>query len=212
MTGTDTRVYVACQPVCRAGLRELLEGLGFEVVEISDGDRDVVPEVRRSGAEMAILDVGRPGVDVARVLAQLSRGEPGVRVVFGSHAPASPDLFMAIESGAAGFVALDSPLEELRQDLDRARSGGPTVSARFEHVLMDEIRERGGSSEQRTLTPRQATIIKLVADGHPTQKIAEVLSISPLTVKSHYSGINRTLGVSSKAAAVAEAFRRGILA
>jgi DNA-binding NarL/FixJ family response regulator len=108
-------------------------------------------------------------------------------------------------------VALDSPLDELRDDLDRARNGGATVSARFQHLMMDALRERGEHSEEKALSPRQASIIKLVADGVSTAEIADMLSISPLTVKSHYSGINEKLGVSSKAAAVAEAFRRGIL-
>ena len=116
---------------------------------------------------------------------------------------------MAIESGPR-LRGARHPVEELRQDLDRAREGADRVLLLFEHVLMDEIGARRSWRESSRCGRPPSS--RAAVDGHPTEKIAEVLSISRVTGQSDYSGINRTLGVSSKAAAVAEAFRRGILA
>jgi len=205
------RIFEACQPICRKGLEALFADMGLDLVAVSDGTGDVVAEVRQSGAELALLDVDLPGVGVPETLEELILREPRVRVIYGSLVPDVEDLLLALEGGAAGYVALDGPLDELKRDLERARSGDMTVSARFEHLLVDELRERGERSDQKDLTPQQAIIVELIADGLSTAEIADKLTISPLTVKAHYAGINRTLGVSSKAAAVAHAFRRGIL-
>lgn len=210
MSGTETQVFLACQPICLAGLSRVIHAAGLELIGTSDGTEDVVPAIRQSRAEVAVLDVSRAGVVVERVLGELGTGTP-VRVVFGSHSPTGAEALQAIELGAAGFLALDSSLGDLQRDLARTRWEATTVSARFEHLVIEELRERGVHADDKALTPRQATIIGLVADGLSTSQIAEQLSLSPLTVKAHYAGINENLGVSSKAAAVAAAFRRGIL-
>lgn len=211
MSRTANAAYVACQPICLAGLVEVVRAAGFDVVATSDGTEDVVPEVLRCEAEMAVLDLTLSGVEVDHVLDELGGNGSRVRVVFGSHSPSGEEALEAVEGGAAGFLAFDSPLAELRDDLERTRSEPTTVSARFEHLVMDELRTRGEHADDRQLTPRQATVIAMVADGLSTAEIAERLSLSPLTVKAHYAGINEALDVSSKAAAVAAAFRRGLL-
>jgi two-component system nitrate/nitrite response regulator NarL len=61
------------------------------------------------------------------------------------------------------------------------------------------------------LTPREREVLKLVADGRSAPEIGQLIHLSPATVKSHLHAIYEKLGVSERAAAVAEAMRRGLV-
>jgi two-component system nitrate/nitrite response regulator NarL len=73
-----------------------------------------------------------------------------------------------------------------------------------------EIRRRSGD-EERLLTAREDQVLRMTADGMSAPDIARELHLGATTVKTHLQRVYEKLGVSDRAAAVAEAMRRGIL-
>lgn len=133
------RIYAATSPICRAGLEEILDSLGFEVVAIDDGREDVMPAIRRARAEIALLDVGVPGVDASVVLRELAPPRSDLAIVFTALAPRSADVYRAIAGGAAGFLSLGGTTDDLRGDLRRIGADPPVVSSGIALMLADEI-------------------------------------------------------------------------
>ena len=84
------------------------------------------------------------------------------------------------------------------------------LSPSIESGVLQQIRLRGEETDNR-LTPREQEVLKLISEGRSAPEIATRLYIEPSTVKSHLQNIYEKLGVSERAAAVAEGMRRGLL-
>ena len=118
--------------------------------------------------------------------------------------------------------SLHSPYEMLRADGARSLVEFRAVSDRgrderlivAREVLPDLVARRGrfasGAGKKR-LTPRERQILQLAADGGSTRGVADILVVSPATVKTHFEHVYEKLGVRDRASAVAEGLRRGLI-
>ena len=84
------------------------------------------------------------------------------------------------------------------------------MSTEIQSSIAKEIRQRK-PIEQNPLSDREREIVALTADGNSVSEIADRLYLSPATVKTHLQRVYQKLGVSDRAAAVAEALRRGLV-
>jgi two-component system nitrate/nitrite response regulator NarL len=133
-----------------------------------------------------------------------------VRVVFVSAYYDSDVAYGALGSGASGYLSKDSSGEEICDALVAASQGRTTLGTDVQAAVAQEIRRRSGDGE-RFLTPREGEVLRLTADGMSAPDIARSLHLGVTTVKTHLQRVYEKLGVSDRAAAVAEAMRRGIL-
>jgi DNA-binding CsgD family transcriptional regulator len=116
--------------------------------------------------------------------------------------------------------ALEGSYEALRGDGTRSliefhaiRDFVPGAHLIIARELMAQLqaRPRPAATEADRLTGREREILQLAADGGSTRAVADVLVISPLTVKTHFEHIYKKLGVHDRASAIAEGFRRGLI-
>jgi DNA-binding NarL/FixJ family response regulator len=120
----------------------------------------------------------------------------------------SPTVHGALEAGAAGFLSKRTEEDELCRALLEVAAGRTVVSPDLHQSVFEQIQRRG---RQERLSPREAEMLRLVADGHDHAEIGRRLALSPATVKTYLHRAYDKLGVSTSAAAVAEAMRRGLL-
>ena len=197
------RVLVADgRPVVRDGLQALLElAPGFEAVgAVADGDAlmraagDLRPHV-------VLLDMRLPGRDTLALIGRLGREHPGLAVLLFAERASSQQAAAAVAAGANGLVLKTAPVADLFAALVDAAGGGVVIDR-------DLAPEAGAGS---VLTSREIEVVRLLAAGLTNREISRSLFISLATVRRHVETIRRKLGTSSRAAAVGEALRRGLL-
>lgn len=123
----------------------------------------------------------------------------------------SKTVFRAFTHGARGFLEKAASFDEITDAVLRIGAGGTIIAPFAQDVLARELRTRQDTPKRPTLTAREVDILRLAADGHSGQKIANEPHISLTTVKTHLQHIYEKLEVSDRASAVAQAIRRGIL-
>ena len=198
-------------PVYRDGLvRALKARTDLRVVgEAEDGSEalELLGELR---PEVAAVDMRMPGLDGLGVLAAAGRDFPDTRVLILSAYLDGDIAYRALAEGAAGFISKDSPRDAICDAIATVVRGGVALCPEVEVELASEIRKRT-RVERGSLSERELEVLRLVADGESAAEIGNELHLSPTTVKSHLRNLYPKLEVSDRAAAVAEAMRRGLL-
>jgi DNA-binding NarL/FixJ family response regulator len=195
-------------PVVRDGLRGMLAG---------DPDLDVVGEASDGAEALELIDSLQPDVvlmdlrmprlgGAAAIKALAERGAEAKVLVLTTY-DTDRDVVPALEAGATGYLLKDAPRDELVRAIRAAARGesvlAPSVAAR----LVSQLR----TPERDTLSDRELEVLRLIAQGETNAGAAARLFISEATVKTHLLHIYAKLGVNDRAAAVAVAFRRGLL-
>ena len=203
------------QELIRAGLRGLLRTrFGFEVVgELGDG-ADIVQVVEELRPEVVVMDIRMPGVDgvVATRLLQTLDDPPPVLVL--TTFEDDEILAAALRAGAAGFLLKGVPAEDLQKAVKTVAEGGswldPAVTGTVLAAYRDgaTARPAGGLD---VLTAREKDVLALIGQGLSNPEIAEHLTLSPGTVKTHIGHIFAKLQLRDRPAAVVLAFDTGLV-
>jgi DNA-binding NarL/FixJ family response regulator len=210
MTGPIRVMIVDDHPVVRNGLSGMFEAEdGFEVVgEAGDG----AEAVRRAGAlspDVVLMDLRMPEMDGVSAIAALAAAGSPARVLVLTTYDTDSDVLSAIEAGATGYLLKDAPPDELFRAVRAAASGEAVLSPAVATRVVGQMRAPAASEEP--LSARELEVLELVARGASNRDAAARLFISEATVKTHLMHIYSKLGVNDRAAAVAEAFDRGLL-
>jgi two-component system, NarL family, nitrate/nitrite response regulator NarL len=199
------------QPLFRdAVARTIRQGAAFELVgEVADG-RAALDAIIALRPDVAVLDLPLPTLDGDRVLHAVTRDGLPTRILFLCAGPSPDRAYRALEDGAAGLLTKHASADQLREAIRAAARGEIVLAHEVVGGVAREIRLRAGSGRVR-LTDRERAILRLIADGRSLPAIARDLHLALTTVKTHVSHLYEKLGVSERAAAVAEAMRRGML-
>ena len=217
MTSKHERVTVLVaddHPIYREGIvRAINERPDLELIgEAADG-REALEKIQELGPEVAVLDIRMPGLDGTQVLSAMRRDGLATEVLFIS-AFMEPELaYKTVAAGARGYLSKEASRQEVCEAIITIARGGTALATEAQLGLAQEIqeRERRGGHGPPQLTEREQEVLKLVAKGLSGPEIAEEIHLSVTTVKSHLNSLYHKLDVSDRAAAVAEAMRRGLL-
>jgi two-component system, NarL family, response regulator DesR len=192
------------QAMVRGALASLL-GLeqDIEVVaEVGRGD-EVLEAARRSGPDVALLDIGLPGLDGLEV-AELLRAElPDVRVVMLTTFNRPGYLRRAMEAGAAGFLLKDAPADDLARAIRAAATGQRVVDPGLAAAAL--------SQGENPLTAREQEVLEQARRHGTVAELAAALYLSPGTTRNHLSAIMQKLDAHSRIEAIRVAEERGWL-
>lgn len=193
-----------------AGIRGLLDPEHDIVGHVNDG-RSLVESVLRLRPDLTILDISMPqlnGIDASR---QIRSIWPEVKLLFVTMHANPVYLREAMAAGAMGYVLKSSAFEELRTAVRRVLKSQVYITPSFDRDLVESVRAtfRGRRRPSATLTPRQAEILQLVAEGWGNKEIADVLAISVKTVEFHRGRIMGKLGAHNVADLVRYAVQCG---
>ena len=206
------RVFVADDhPVYREGVARAIKARPeFELIGEAENGRQALDRIKALLPDVAILDVQMPGLQGSEVLHAIKRDGVPTRVVLLSAHVDSETVYRAVASGAGAYLSKESSRERICDAVAAVARGEVVLSAEVQAGLASEIqiRER---DERPALTPREHEILVLTANGHSAPDIGKQLHLSQSTVKTHLKSLYEKLGVSDRAAAVAESMRRGLL-
>ena len=196
-------------PVVRDGIRGIFAGdAEFEVVaEAADG-AEAVARAKAFRPDVVLMDLRMPNVDGVRATREIVDQDLGSKVLILTTYDTETDVLPAIEAGATGYLLKDTPRDELRRAVRAAAAGESVLSPPIARQLLGQVRK----PSKGTLSDRELEILVIVARGATNKAIAAQLFISEATVKTHLLHIYEKLGVNDRAAAVAAAYERGLLA
>jgi two-component system nitrate/nitrite response regulator NarL len=207
------RVLVADDhPVYRGGMaRALAERPGMELVaEVGDG-AEALAEIRRLNPTVALVDLQLPSMDGVAILEAIGREGLSTRVVIVSAYEDSAVVYRALAAGAAAYLTKLSSESSLLDTVQAVASGETIIPPALHSGLAEEIRSRRDRTGDLPLSARELEVLQLIAEGLSAPEIAERLFLGVTTVKTHLQHIYEKFGVSDRAAAVAQAHRRGVL-
>ncbi|MEA2440741.1 MAG: two-component system, NarL family, nitrate/nitrite response regulator NarL [Thermoleophilaceae bacterium] len=212
MTVAPVRVLVADNhPLYREAMATAIRRTpGFVLVAEAPDGRRALAAVREMEPDVALLDMRMPQLDGMQVLNAVVREGRHTRVVFLSAHTDGNTVYAAVGAGAAGYLSKDARAEAVCAAIAVVAEGGTALPADMQDGIAAEIRARA-TDARPMLTPREQEVLRLVADGCSAPEVAARLHLSRGTVKTHLQNLYRRLGVSDRAAAVAEAMRRGLL-
>ena len=206
------RVVVADDhPLYREGVVRALSGSGqVEIVAEAEDGRKALAEIEAHRPDVALLDYKLPGLDGVAVTHAVVRDGLPTRVLLLSAFTESGVVFKALETGAAGFVPKEARREQIVDAVLACARGENVLPTELASGLVSEIRLRA-VDDAPALTERESQILRLIASGKSLPDIAGELFLGVTTVKTHVQHLYEKLGVSDRAAAVAEAMRRGLI-
>jgi two-component system, NarL family, nitrate/nitrite response regulator NarL len=207
------RVVVADDhPLFREGIeRAVRERPELELIAGAADGREALDRIRDLEPGVAVVDLKLPGLDGLQILNAVTRDGLPTRVLFLSASGDPEVVYRAVQGGAAGYFLKESDREAILDAIAAVARGRTVIDPNLQAGVFDQIRLRGTGDDRPILTAREREVLTLMADGLSGPQIADRLIVALPTVKTHQARLYEKLGVSERAAAVAEAMRRGLL-
>jgi two-component system nitrate/nitrite response regulator NarL len=212
VSASRTRIVIAeDHPLFREALaRTIRERPDFDLVGEAPDGRAALDTIRDLQPDVAVLDLKLPSLDGLQIIAALRREEQPVKVVLLSAFLDGAIAYEAVAAGAEAYLSKDADRDRVCDTIAAVARGETVLAPEIQAGIASEIRSRG-SHDRPALSPRENEVLALVAEGRSAPEIGKALYLSPATVKGHLQSLYEKLGVSDRAAAVAEAMRRGLL-
>ncbi|HAL92931.1 MAG TPA: DNA-binding response regulator [Verrucomicrobia bacterium] len=215
--GTITVLLAEDHQIVREGLKKLLEGeTDIQVVGEAVSGREAVEMVRQLRPAVVVMDIAMPLLNGLEATSQIRLISPDTRVlILSAH---SDDAYVerAMELGAAGFLIKQSSIHVLKDAIREAHKGNVFFSpeiAKHQRNRQPESKNRkgGGGGKAPGLTPREAEVLQLVAEGKANKQVAAELGISIKTVEKHRDHLMRKLDLHDTAGLTRYAISAGII-
>jgi DNA-binding NarL/FixJ family response regulator len=201
--------------VVRSGLRMALEAESdIEVVAEAGDGAEALERALAGDMDLAILDVSMPRMTGLQTAAELHRQRPEMRMLMLSMHDNEQYFFEALKAGASGYVLKTAANRDLVEACRASMRGEsflypPAVAAIIRDYL--EGLARGETPPQDPLTAREMEVVKLIAEGHTSEEIAEMLVLSKKTVERHRTNVLGKLGLRNRVELTRYAIRRGLV-
>ncbi|MCX5173234.1 response regulator [Streptomyces antibioticus] len=199
----------------RLGVRLILDREpDLEVVAEAGDGAEAVEAARHADVDLAILDIAMPRLTGLQATRELAALKPGLRILMLTMHDNEQYLFQALKSGACGYVLKSVADRDLVAACRAAMRDEPflypgAVTALIRNYL-DRVRH-GEEDAGQLLTPREEEVLKLVAEGHSSKEIAEILFISVKTVHRHRANLLHKLGLRDRLELTRYAIRAGLI-
>lgn len=200
--------------VVRTGVSAYLQQVDdIEVIgEAADGrqalERVANLEVDGDLPDVVLMDLVLPVMDGIAATRELKSRWPGTEVVVITSFVEEAKVRGALEAGAAGYLLKDADADQVAQAIRDAVSGRMHLDPAVARLLADSVRAPRRARD--SLTPREAQVLALVAEGASNRQIAERLVVSERTARTHVSAILAKLGLVSRTQAALWAVREGL--
>jgi DNA-binding NarL/FixJ family response regulator len=211
----------------RAGLRMLLTEMpGVVVLAEAANGREALDACDASTPDLVLLDIAMPVLGGLDALRELKDKHPATRVLMLSMLDSEEHVLQALRLGASGYLLKDAAPAELALAIEAVMRGDTWLSSAISRPVVDGYMARVATSslgfrarpdtlptagEGGILTPRQQEVLRLLAEGNSTKKIAFSLGLSIKTIETYRAQIMERLDVHDVAGLVRYAIRNGMV-
>lgn len=196
----------------RDGIRALLRVYDeIEIVGEASEGREAIEKTRQLTPDVILMDLVMPGIDGLEATRRIRKSTPAAKVLVLTQYETKEYMQSAVKAGATGYISKKVLGSELLTAIRTVNRGDyyfyPSVVA----ALVDGYRQNAEGAPYDRLTAREREILKLVAEGHTSGKISEMLHISLKTVQGHRLKIMKKLGVHNRSELIRYAMRKGLV-
>jgi DNA-binding NarL/FixJ family response regulator len=215
-----TVVVADDQSAVREGLVLLLGTLpGITVAgQAADGE-EAVELVAATRPQVVLMDLNMPRCDGVAATTRITAEHPETRVVVLTTYADDESIIGALRAGALGYLTKDATRAEIGRAVQAAAAGQAVLDPAVQRRLLDaavrapEAVPPAGDSlagaDSGELTPREADVLRLIAEGQSNREIARTLFVSEATVKTHVNRIFAKTGSRDRAQAIRYAYSHG---
>jgi len=197
--------------IIREGLAALLVAQpDIRIAGTAGNGREALAGVLQAKPAVVIMDIAMPEVNGIEAARQIHAALPQAQIVILSMHAGAEHVFQALEAGARGYLLKESAAKEIVDAVRTVQLGRRYLSAKVAEVLADRVGRRTAVSPLESLSARERQILKLVADGLSSVRIAEMLHLSPKTVDTYRSRLMEKLNLSDIASLVKFAIQHGL--
>jgi DNA-binding NarL/FixJ family response regulator len=212
LTAHLTFVVADDHPLFRGAIKETLRSLGDQVEIAEAGDFDATKKLVNDmpDIDLVLLDLSMPGTSGLSGLVTLRAMQPTVPVVIVSASDDPSIIRRALELGASGYIKKSSGLDDIRAALNQVLAGGIATPASIDMGTETDPEIQDLIIRIKTLTPQQARVLGMIAEGLLNKQIAYELGVSEATIKAHVSAVLQKLNVDSRTQAVIRLGKIGV--
>jgi DNA-binding NarL/FixJ family response regulator len=200
--------------VVRDGICALLALTGdIEVIGEAGNGSEALNMVKELKPDVVLMDISMPIMDGLEATRRICKEFPAKVLILTQHDD-KEYVFPVIQAGASGFISKVAASSELASGIRSVYQGDSYLSPSIAKFIIEDYRRGDGRDiidPYEQLTDRERDVLKLVAEGYTTQKIAEMLVISPKTVEGHRTNLMAKLGIRNRIELVKYAVRKGII-
>ncbi|MBI4790206.1 MAG: response regulator transcription factor [Chloroflexi bacterium] len=203
-------------PMVRAGLRSMLGAPRLRIVGEASNGEEAVRLTLALAPTIVLMDIRMPGMDGIQALEALKNAKSSARVIMLTTYRSTTYLLRSLSAGAVGFVLKDIAREDLLAAIYAVASGVSMVDSQFLQSVLRNLENEPGDKDLplesvEPLTAREKDILRLIVEGLTNQAIAQVLNLSPGTVKGYTHTILQKLGTNDRTQAAVKAIRLGLV-
>ena len=192
---------------------------GIELVATASDGEEAVALALVHRPDVVLMDLRMPRMDGITATQCLHEQIPEVRVIALTTFADDESVLGALRAGARGYLTKDAGAEDIRAAILAVAAGEATLDPAVQHPVVAALAADGAAGEGSCaevpdlpdgLTPREAEVLELIAEGLSNSEIAQRLVVSPTTVKSHINHLFAKAGLRDRAQAVGYAYRVGL--
>jgi DNA-binding NarL/FixJ family response regulator len=198
----------------RAGIRALLQKINnVRVVGEAETGTEALTLVEQLQPDLVLMDIAMPGLGGLEATSLLTQKFPNTRVIILSMHMEQEYVLRALQAGAKGYLLKGARIPELELAITAVAHGETYLSPAASKLVVGEIVRRISAEPTplERLSPRQRQVLKLIAEGATTKEIAQKLSLSVKTVKTHRAELMEQLDIHEIAGLVRFAIRVGLV-
>jgi DNA-binding NarL/FixJ family response regulator len=198
----------------RGGLKLVLESApDLRVVAVAGDGVEALRRALEDEPDLAVLDVSMPKMTGIQVAAELARQRPRMRLLMLSMHDNEQYFFEALKAGASGYVLKSAANQDLIEACRATLRGSTFIYPPAAQALLRSYvdNDRPQDTAPDPLTGRERDVVKLIAEGHTSEEIAELLVISSKTVDRHRANVLAKLGMRNRVELTRYAIRRGLV-
>lgn len=200
--GRPVRLAIATQPaLLRDALSRLISGeTNLQVVGAGRDEDEILQVVADEGPEIVLFDYEALGPNSESIISRLRRSAPGLRILVMATRSADETVERVLRAGACGLVGKQFDVETLLRAIRAVAAGEVWANRRTTALTLERLTNfsAGASNPEGQLTIRERQIVQGVTRGLRNKEIAQQLSISEKTVKSHLNNIFHKLGLEGR--------------
>ena len=212
------------QRVVRDGLALLLRvSPDVDLVGTAENGQAALDRLDELAPDVVLMDLRMPVMDGVEATRRIRAGYPSVQVIVLTTYADDESVFAALRAGARGYLTKDADADEIVRAVQRVHAGEAMLDTSVQARLLDAFGAGGPASAPPApagpaapaalpddLTPREAEVLALIAEGLSNAEIARRLVVSEATVKTHVNRLFAKTGVRDRAQAVRYAYRHGL--